>query len=61
MDRVAEAMGSNRDENLTDEPLEDGYAAVRIVQFGTKHDVHRFWDSVLEYTATKVYIRMHVG
>ena len=61
MDGAAEAMGSNRDESLTDEPLEDGYAAIRIVQFVMKRDVHRFWDGALEYTAAKVYIKMHVG
>ena len=61
MDGAAEATGSNRDESLTDEPLEDGYATVRIMQYMMKCDVHQFWDGALEYMATKVYIKMHVG
>ena len=61
MDRATEATGSNKEESLSDEPLEDGCAAVRIVQFVTKRDVHRFWDGALEYTAAKVYINLHVG
>ena len=58
---AAEATGSNKEESLSDEPLEDGHAAVRIVQFVTKREVHRFWDDALEYTAAKVYINLHVG
>ena len=61
MEGAAEATGSNKDESLSDEPLEDGHAAVRIVQFVTKREVHRFWDDALEYTAAKVYINLHVG
>ena len=61
MEKAAEATGSNKEESLSDEPLEDGHAAVRIVQFVTKREVHRFWDDALEYTATKVYINLHVG
>lgn len=61
MEGAAEAMGNNKDESLSDEPLEDGHAAVRIVQFVTKREVHRFWDDALEYTAAKVYINLHVG
>ena len=61
MEGAAEATGSNKDESLSDEPLEDGNAAVRIVQFVTKREVHRFWDDALEYTAAKVYINLHVG
>ena len=40
MEGAAEATGSNKDESLSDEPLEDGHAAVRIVQFVMKHEVH---------------------
>ena len=61
MEKAAEATGSNKEESLSDEPLEDGHAAVRIVQFVTKREVHRFWDDALEYTAAKVYINLHVG
>ena len=61
MEGAAEATGSNKDASLSDEPLEDGHAAVRIVQFVTKREVHRFWDDALEYTAAKVYINLHVG
>ena len=61
MEGAAEATGSNKEESLSDEPLEDGHAAVRIVQFVTKREVHRFWDDALEYTAAKVYINLHVG
>ena len=61
MDGAVEATGSNKDESLTDEPLEDGYAAARIVQFVMKCDVHQFWDGALGYTAAKVHIKMHVG
>ena len=61
MEGAAEATGSNKEESLSDEPLEDGHAAVRIVQFMTKREVHRFWDDALEYTAAKVYINLHVG
>ena len=61
MEEAAEATGSNKEESLSDEPLEDGHAAVRIVQFVTKREVHRFWDDALEYTAAKVYINLHVG
>ena len=61
MEGATEATGSNKDKSLSDEPLEDGHAAVRIVQFVTKHEVHRFWDDALEYTAAKVYINLHVG
>ena len=61
MEGAAEATGSNKDESLSNEPLEDGHAAVRIVQFMTKREVHRFWDDALEYTAAKVYINLHVG
>ena len=61
MEGAAEATGSNKEESLSDEPLEDGHAAVRIVQFITKREVHRFWDDALEYTAAKVYINLHVG
>ena len=61
MEGAAEATGSNKDESLSDEPLEDGHATVRIVQFVTKREVHRFWDDALEYTAAKVYINLHVG
>ena len=61
MEGATEATGSNKDESLSDEPLEDGYAAVRIVQLVMKCDVHRFWDGALEYTAAKVYINLHVG
>ena len=61
MEGAAEATGSNKEESLSDEPLEDGHAAVRIVQFVTKREVHHFWDDALEYTAAKVYINLHVG
>ena len=61
MEGAAEATGSNKEESLSDEPLEDGHAAVRIVQFVMKREVHRFWDDALEYTAAKVYINLHVG
>ena len=61
MDGAAEATGSNKEESLSDEPLEDGCAAVRIMQFMMKRDVHQFWDGALEYTAAKVYINLHVG
>ena len=61
MEGAAEATGSNKEESLSDEPLEDGHAAVRIVQFVTKREVHRFWEDALEYTAAKVYINLHVG
>ena len=61
MEGAAEATGSNKEESLSDEPLEDGHANVRIVQFVTKREVHRFWDDALEYTAAKVYINLHVG
>ena len=61
MEGAAEATGSNKEESLSDEPLEDGHATVRIVQFVTKGEVHRFWDDALEYTAAKVYINLHVG
>ena len=61
MEGAAKATGSNKEESLSDEPLEDGHAAVRIVQFVTKREVHRFWDDALEYTAAKVYINLHVG
>ena len=40
MEGAAEATGSNKEESLSDEPLEDGHAAVRIVQFVMKHEVH---------------------
>ena len=42
MEGAAEATGSNKDESLSHEPLEDGHAAIRIVQFMTKREVHRF-------------------
>ena len=61
MEGAAEATGSNKDESLSDEPLEDGHAAVCIVQFMMKREVHHFWDDALEYTAAKVYINLHVG
>ena len=61
MERASEAMGSNNDESLSHEPLEDGHTAIRIVQFVTKCEVHRFWEDALEYTAAKVYINLHVG
>ena len=61
MEGAAEATGSNKDESLSDEPLEDGHAAVCIVQFVTKREVHHFWDDALEYMVAKVYINLHVG
>ena len=61
MEGAAEATGSNKDKSLSHEPLEDRHAAVHIVQFMMKHEVHRFWEDALEYTAAKVYINLHVG
>ena len=61
MEGAAEATGSNKDESLSHEPLEDRHPAVCIVQFVMKREVHRFWEDALEYTAAKVYINLHIG